>query len=52
MFDLLEKIFITDGTICIEKVKINRQSWVYPLIDVDATMLWSGATVEELYIPI
>jgi hypothetical protein len=27
-------IYITGGTICIEKVKINKQSWVYPLIEI------------------
>jgi hypothetical protein len=41
-------IYMTDGTVHIEKVKINKQSWVYPLIDVNATISGSRATVEFL----
>jgi hypothetical protein len=41
-------IYMTDGTIRIEKVKIDRQFWVYPLIDVNATASGSGATIEFL----
>jgi hypothetical protein len=41
-------IYMTGGTINIEKVKINKQCWVYPLIDVNATVLGSGATIEFL----
>jgi hypothetical protein len=43
-------IYVTDGTIHIEKVKINKQSWVYPLIDVNSTASGSGAAVELLSI--
>jgi hypothetical protein len=41
-------IYMTDGTICIEKVKINKQSWVYPLINVNSTVSESPATIEFL----
>jgi hypothetical protein len=41
-------IYMTCGTICIKKVKINKQSWVNPLIEVDATVSGFGATVEFL----
>jgi hypothetical protein len=41
-------IYMTGGTIHVEKVKINRQSWVYPLIDVNATVSGSGTTVKFL----
>jgi hypothetical protein len=41
-------IYMTDGTICIEKVKINRQFWVCPLIHVIAAVSESGATIEFL----
>jgi hypothetical protein len=41
-------IYMTDGTIRIEKVKIKKQYWVNPLIDVNATASGSGATVEFL----
>jgi hypothetical protein len=41
-------IYMTEGTIHIEKVKINKQYWVCPLIDVNATFLSSGVTVEFL----
>jgi hypothetical protein len=41
-------IYMTDGIIRIEKVRINKQSWVYPLIEANATLLVSGATIEFL----
>jgi hypothetical protein len=39
---------MTSGIVCIEKLKINRQCWLYPLIDVNSTVSGSGATVEFL----
>jgi hypothetical protein len=41
-------IYMTGGTICIEKVKINKQFWIYPLIEVDVIMPEFGATIEFL----
>jgi hypothetical protein len=41
-------IYMTDGTIRIEKVKINKQFWVNPLIEINATVSGSGATIEFL----
>jgi hypothetical protein len=37
---------MTDGTVCIEKMKINNQHWIYPLIEVNATVTGPGLTVE------
>jgi hypothetical protein len=40
-------IYMTEGTICIEKVKINKQYWVYPLIDINTAMSEFSETIVE-----
>jgi hypothetical protein len=41
-------IYMTGGTICVEKLKINKQYWVYPFIEVSTAVLEYGVIVEIL----
>jgi hypothetical protein len=39
-------IYMIDGMICMEKVRINKQYWIYPLIEINAIILDYGVSVE------